>query len=56
VCLCYSQAAGELIRLSARLSLHFGLPVNVRVGSSCVSALRTHLDHSAAAVAENQRA
>jgi len=31
VSLCNSQAAGELIRLSARLSLHFGLAVNLRV-------------------------
>jgi len=31
VCLCYSHAAGELIRLSVRLSLHFGLAVNLRV-------------------------
>jgi len=31
VSLCNSQAASELIRLSARLSLHFGLAVNLRV-------------------------
>jgi len=31
VSLCYSHADGELIRLLARLSLHFGLTVNLRV-------------------------
>jgi hypothetical protein len=31
VSLCYSRAAGELIQLSARVSLNFGLPVD-----SCV--------------------
>ncbi len=34
VSLCYSHAANELIRLSARLSLDFGLPVDSCVASS----------------------
>ena len=46
--LCYAQAAGELIRLSAHLSFNSGLPVGSRVApeptklvrlSACVSCM-----------------
>ena len=37
---CHSRAAGELIRLSARLSLYFGSPVDLRVVVGCLKLIR----------------
>jgi hypothetical protein len=37
---CHSRAAGELIRLSARLSLYFGSTVDLRVVVGCLKLVR----------------
>jgi hypothetical protein len=40
VSFCHSHAVGELIRLSARLSLYFGPTVDLRVVVGCLKLIR----------------